>query len=88
VPLCPPQIPHGQASDGDASSQLPKTWNKQPVFLFNTRFDVEFKMDILFRIIPKLKLGCSLNPMYYVSLFESPENFIFCEEHVASLKEQ
>jgi hypothetical protein len=87
VPLCPPQIPHEQTSDGNASSQLPKTWNKQLVFLFNTQFDLEFKMKILFHIIPKWKLGCFLNPMYYVLLFEIPENFIFREEHVASLKE-
>jgi len=60
VQLCPPQIPHGQASKGDASGQLPKTRNslssyfKQPVFLFQTQFDFEFKMQFFFsHVLPK-----------------------------------
>jgi hypothetical protein len=33
VPLCPPQIPHGQASDGDASGQPPNTSNGHSFYL-------------------------------------------------------
>jgi len=52
VPLCLPQIPHGQASEGDASGQLPKTRNSLSSYLKHS-LTSNLRCKFFFHILPK-----------------------------------